>query len=316
MQLDRPELFARLEGSHSVLIAGAGGGFDVLSGLPLWFSLRAAGKRVHLANLSFSDLRGQPPRLIHPGVVQVRADSPGSDEYFPERTLCRWFQSIGEDVSVSAFEATGVLPLADAYRALVAQENVDTIVLVDGGTDILMHGDEAGLGTPAHDIASLLAVASVPVDERFVVCLGFGVDAFHGVCHAHFLENVAALQREEGYLGMVSLLPQMPEVARYLDAVAFAELHTPKRPSIVHASIASAVAGQYGDIHRSARTRGSELWINPLMSTYFAFEHKAVAKRLLYSDLLADTTSFAEVIVRLEAYGRTRPRKPWKPIPV
>jgi len=37
-----------------IFIAGAGGGFDVFSGLPLYFGLRAAGKKVTLANLSFS----------------------------------------------------------------------------------------------------------------------------------------------------------------------------------------------------------------------------------------------------------------------
>jgi len=316
VHLGRPELFARLARSQSVLLAGAGGGFDVLGAVPLWFSLRAAGKRVHLANLSFSDLRGQHPRTLHPGVVEVHANGPGNDDYFPERTLSRWFQSIGEDVSVSAFEATGVVPLTEAYHAVVAQKNVDTIVLVDGGTDILMRGDEAGLGTPAHDIASLLAVASLTGLQRLVVCLGFGVDTFHGVCHAHFLENVAELQREGSYLGMLSLLPQMPEVAHYLDAVRFAEQHTPKRPSIVHGSIASAAEGQYGDVQRSDRTRGSELWINPLMSTYFGFELVAVANRLLYRDLLRDTKTFQEVIVRLEAYGRGRARRPWQPIPV
>ncbi|MGC4121762.1 MAG: DUF1152 domain-containing protein [Myxococcales bacterium] len=86
------------------------------------------------------------------------------------------------------------------------------MVLVDGGTDILMRGDEAGLGTPVEDITSLSAVHGLGLGESIVACLGFGVDAFHGVCHAHFLENVAALSKEKGYLGVAALLPEMPEV--------------------------------------------------------------------------------------------------------
>ncbi|MFF7988525.1 hypothetical protein ACFZDG_01885 [Kitasatospora xanthocidica] len=35
------------------------------------------------------------------------------------------------------------------------------VLLVDGGTDILMRGDEAGLGTPEEDMASLAAVAGL-----------------------------------------------------------------------------------------------------------------------------------------------------------
>ena len=49
-------LFTELEGAQNILIVGAGGGFDVFCGLPLYFWLRNAGKTVHLANLSFSEL--------------------------------------------------------------------------------------------------------------------------------------------------------------------------------------------------------------------------------------------------------------------
>lgn len=46
-----PPLFAALASARRVLIAGAGGGFDVYAGLPLALALRAQGAEVHLANL-------------------------------------------------------------------------------------------------------------------------------------------------------------------------------------------------------------------------------------------------------------------------
>lgn len=46
--------FTELDHARIILLAGAGGGFDIFSGLPLYFGLRDAGKQVHLANLSFS----------------------------------------------------------------------------------------------------------------------------------------------------------------------------------------------------------------------------------------------------------------------
>jgi hypothetical protein len=52
--LHEPALFTRLRDARRVLIAG--GGFDVYAGLPLALALRASGKEVHLANLSFADL--------------------------------------------------------------------------------------------------------------------------------------------------------------------------------------------------------------------------------------------------------------------
>ena len=48
------------------------------------------------------------------------------------------------------------------------------------------------------------------------------LDAYHGVCHAHVLENLAALDRD----------------GAYLDAVEHARLHTATRTSIVNGQIA------------------------------------------------------------------------------
>ena len=53
----------------------------------------------------------------------------------------------------------GVRPLRAAYQWLVEELRVSAVVLVDGGTDILMRGDEVGLGTPAEDMSSLAAVS-------------------------------------------------------------------------------------------------------------------------------------------------------------
>src|SRR5690349_11958440 len=52
--LATPPLFAALAPARRVLIAGAGGGFDVYAGLPLALALWEKGVDVHLANLSFS----------------------------------------------------------------------------------------------------------------------------------------------------------------------------------------------------------------------------------------------------------------------
>lgn len=190
--------FQEIEKAQNILLAGAGGGFDIFSGLPLYFGLEAAGKQVHLANLSFSFLPPQQvtrePRLS-PSVIRVTADTPVLTDYFPERFLAEWFRQQGQEVSIYCFERTGVKPLLASYQALVKHLGVDTVILVDGGTDSLMRGDEAGLGTPQEDISSILSVNELEVERKMLACLGFGVDYFHGVCHAHFLEAVAELTR-------------------------------------------------------------------------------------------------------------------------
>ena len=298
----RLPIFAELEQSESILLAGAGGGFDIFSGLPLYFGLRTAGKRVHLANLSFSHLGAATGKQLAPAALEVTADSTVNTGYFPEYHLCRWFRQRGEEVPVYCFDRTGFKPLLEGYRAVVNHLQADAVVLVDGGTDSLMRGDEAGLGTPEEDIASIAAVDELDVPKKYLVCLGFGVDAFHGVCHAHALEAVAELNREGGFLGALSLVREMPEVRLYAEAVEAVFAAMPDCPSIVNASILSALDGHYGDHHRTARTRGSTLWINPLMTLYWCFRLEPVARRILYLDMVKRTRTRLDLMQAIEEF--------------
>ncbi|MFE0524655.1 DUF1152 domain-containing protein [Streptomyces sp. NPDC058954] len=296
--LTEPPFFTRLRDARRVLVAGAGGGFDVYAGLPLALALRSAGKEVHLANLSFADLYGLDLDVwLEADVAAVRPDTPARGDYFPERTLARWLEQQGLPATVYAFPQTGVQPLRAAYRALVAYlGGVDAVVLVDGGTDILMRGDEHGLGTPEEDMASLAAVNGMDeISQRLVACLGFGVDAHHGVNHSLVLENLAALDREGAYLGAFSLPRESREGALYLDAVAHAQRATPGYPSIVNGSVAAAVRGDFGDVRFTERTKDSELFVNPLMALYFCVDAVGLARRNLYLDRLENTALMRQI---------------------
>src|SRR5438876_16798 len=116
----RLPFFTALEPAQSILVAGAGGGFDIFTGLPLYFGLRALGKKVHLANLSFSHLDAATGKRLHPAVLEVTADAQVTSSYFPEFHLARWFRQQGQEVPIYCFDRTGFQPLAEAYRAVVA----------------------------------------------------------------------------------------------------------------------------------------------------------------------------------------------------
>jgi hypothetical protein len=299
-----------LEASQRILVAGAGGGYDVYAGLPIFHRLRALGKQVFLANLSFTYLRGTDAPELTPSLFLVDATARGDDLYFPERELARFLNQ-----SIYTFENVGAKPVGEAYHYLRNRLGLDAVVLVDGGTDILLRGDEASLGTPAEDMVSLAAVKDLDIQTRLVFCVGFGIDTFHGVCHAHWLENVADFIADGAFLGAVALRKNMPEVKFYLDAVVASELLTKDRSSIVNGCIASAIEGKFGNFHRSTRTKGSELFINPLMSLLWAFDLAAVARRNLYLDNLAETTSHKEVLYAIEQFHANVPHRPRKGIP-
>jgi len=308
-----PAIFEALEGRERVLAAGAGGGFDVYAGLPLALSLARRGQQVYLANFSFSHLHVLDMDVwAAPDVAAITPDTVGLDEYFPERALAGWLADHGFRPTVYAFPLVGVRRLRAGYRALVDRLGIDAIVLVDGGTDILMRGDEAGLGTPVEDATSLAAVAGLDeVPVRLVACLGFGIDAYHGVNHVQVLENIADLDRDGAYLGAFSVPGRSPEAQLYREAVAHAEAATPLRPSIVNGQIAAALAGRHGDVRFTTRTSDSVLFVNPLMAIYFTFDLAGLAARNLYLDRIENTVGIRQVASRIEAFrGEVATRVP------
>ena len=316
MNLFNLPLFTELEQAKTILLSGAGGGFDIFCGLPLYFSLKALGKTVYLANLSFSSLPNDQPRLS-PSLLKVTADTPRPRNYFPEQHLAAWFRQQGQETPIYCFENTGFKPLLASYQALVEELSIDTIILVDGGTDSLMRGDEIGLGTPHEDVASIAVVDELTIERKLLVCLGFGIDRYHGVCHAHVLEGIAELIGSGGFLGTFSLLQEMDEVIQYKEASEYVFQAMSEHISIVNSSIISALMGHYGDYHTSTRTKGSKLWINPLMSLYWCFRLPQVAKRIIYLDAMKQTNTYTDIMFLIEGLNsRGNNIRKWEDIPV
>lgn len=328
MKLDSVPLFEELSGSRSILLACCGGGFDVFGGLPLYFALRSAGKSVHLANFSFSLPEdafpfialspGYRERLIAPTLLAADADLAPQGSYFPEVYLARWFRERGEEVTVYTFATSGAAQLAQGYRTLAARLGLDAVVLIDGGADSLMRGDEEDLATPSEDIASIVSVDALDVPVKILSCVGFGVDWHHGLCHARAVEAAADLQADGGFLGLLSILPGMPESALFREACEYAFSRMPGQESVVASSILSAIEGRFGDHHAYERTRGGKLWISPLMSAYWSFRLDAVARRLLYpKDAILAARSIMEVTKAIFDFRRKLPAlRPRVPIPI
>ncbi|MFD6716070.1 hypothetical protein AMK25_19810 [Micromonospora sp. TSRI0369] len=220
-----PPLFAALAPARDVLIAGAGGGFDVYAGLPLALALWQAGKRVHLASLSFSELELLDRQVwVDEHVAAIRPETLSPDWYFPEGILARWL---------------------------------------------------AGRDLPS---------------------------TVYGVNHVEVLKNLAALDREGGYLGALSIPGSSREAMLYREAVAQAQAATPHRPSIVQGQIAAATGGACGDVRFSRRTGHGDLFVNPLMAIYFSVDLPRLAARCLYLDRVENTIGRRQVITRIEAF--------------
>jgi hypothetical protein len=306
----------RFEKAENVLIAGAGGGFDVFCGLPLYFSLKKAGKTVHLANLSSGALNFCDAENPVPALWRITPKT-GATKYFPEMHLSRWLSDRYGETPIYSIQTSGARPVSAAYGWLTRTLQPDCLILVDGGTDSLMFGDEAGLATPEGDAVSLFAAERLEgIEQKLLICLGFGVDTHHGVCHAHFLENVARLSRGDSFLGAWSVVHESEEFQLYREAFHFVLARLPHQPSIVNTSVIAAVSGNFGDWHSTERTEGSTLFINPLMALFWAFDLHAVARLNLYLDRISNTDTIEEVALAIETFRESLSRtRPWKSIP-
>jgi hypothetical protein len=195
--------------------------------------------------------------------------------------LSQWFfAERNEDVLIWCFEKTGASQLIKNYRELIKHLEIDCIILIDGGIDSLMRGDEPEVGTLFEDTLSLLAVSEmVTVPKRLLACLGLGAE--YEIGYAHLFENIAHLTKIGAFKGTCSLTSAMKSYQQYKDAVLHVFDQQPKFPSVICSSVISAVSGEYGDFHYVKRTHGSDLHISPLMPMYWFFDAPTVAKQSL-----------------------------------
>jgi hypothetical protein len=305
----------RLNRATNVLIAGCGGGFDVFAGVPLAAHLMAQGKRVVFASLSFTNLWLCGGERV--GETIWRIDQRAAEiPYFPEKWLAEWLSRREQLVPIYAFAKSGVRPLAAAYRSIIDRHDIDTVLLVDGGTDSLVFGDEPGVGSVVEDAVSLVAADHAAGEKTLLAAIGFGVDHYHGVSHYAFLENAAQLIRDDGFLGAFSLSQGSKEANAFLDLVEYANQRQPQHPSIVCNSIASALRGEFGDYHATNRTSGNELFINPLMTQYWTFQSAAVVRRMAYAGQLAETERAEDARRIIDLHREMTELRPFRPIPL
>ncbi len=301
MQLNLPFL-DRLANSKQILIAGAGGGFDIFSGLPIYFALRDIGKSVHLANYSFSDFGlvevvSQPERLANGLVLGAHGAINHALPYYPEGYLSRWFDEVrGDDVTVWMFNRTGVEPLAKGYRALVDHLKIDTLILIDGGVDSIMRGDEVGSGTMVEDSITLAAVSHIDLPVKILACVGFGTEVEEALCHFNALANMAALAKAGAFLGGCALTPQMEAFQLYEAASRYVWEQPGHARSHISTRIIPAVNGEFGDF-QLYEDGWSKVCLSPLMSLYWFFDVPAVTASNLLVPLIGKTQTTHEAIM-------------------
>lgn len=195
-----------------------------------------------------------------------------------------------------ALETRGVKPLFENYSKLCKKLGIDAIVLVDGGTDGLMFGDEEHLGTPLQDYTSIAAVHQVDGVRKYMGCIGYGID---DVSHNCFWDNVRQIQQVGGSLGTLQLDLSFQEAQQYCNAVDHANLYKPGDGSIINNAIACAIQGNFGCASMQKRTRAHTLQIESIMARYWFFKLDSLVSQTKYYPLIKDNVQENEVNVAI-----------------
>lgn len=304
-----------------VLVAGAGGGFDFLVGLPIALDLEERGHEVHLASYSFTELSAVRRATRHSEHLwEVSADSYlEQGDYFPERLLCRWYRERrGMEKAVWCLAREGVVPTRASYDALVGRLGIEAVVCVDGGVDGIFRGDEHDLGTPSMDSISVVAASLCKAARRIYACTAFGVEGAESeVCHAQALARMADLVRENALLGVGCPLRESSAGRLFLDAVAAIDGWLPPlRRSVVVSAVVAAMGGAFGPTAVHAKTVDRLPWLSPLTLLYWYFDAVAVARMKLFYAEAAESGTVADVARAIEAVRRRGPVSPPERIPI
>lgn len=288
--------FARLLADptvRTVLLCGCGGGFDFVHGLMLLPELRRLGKRVIVGSYSFGDPDriSNAPTVFEVGAVRVKrvsARSVAAKSYGPEvhaaAFLDERFPEHGPHEILAYYARDFTVPLLSRFYAeLVEQYAVDAVVLVDGGSDSLMAGDEEGLGDPLEDAVSLITVADLVGPRlKLLLTIGLGTDRFNHVSDASTLRAISELTRAGGFLGSLGLEPEGEPMRFYRALLEYLDARHSFR-SVLSNSILAAADGWFGreELPPSlfSRVRPGGLYLWPLMAMFFAFDVEKVVAR-------------------------------------
>ena len=307
-------ILARLEDARTVLLAGAGGGYDVMGCVPIALELATVGKQVHLASWGFLRLnrvlerRGEAPTS---GPVRVTSADAQEDEYTPEPWLARWLAENTElEPAVWCLPQSGVKSVKTCYEQLTGALDIDAIVLVDGGIDLILRGDESSIGTPAEDLTSLAAVRSLDVPTKLIACVGLGAELRDGIPHEQVFARIAELTALGGFLGPAGLRGHIECAGRYEEAVQYVFGHQQDvKRSHVHSVITRAMDGEFGAV-------AEHVWLSPLLPLMWYFDLDAVADTHLFLDELQWTETLLDVVRYIEGLRRGVDIRPKTSIPI
>lgn len=311
-----------LQKSKGILIMGMGGGFHVFSGIPIYITLEKMGIKSHLASFTHANW-DEIPRASNiipmaPGCVGITGNILQSSVNMPEMYLSSWFRDTkSQDVPVWTFKRDqSVTEYSKSLNILVKHLEIDTILLVDGGVDSIMTGDEECPGTMMEDSLTLAAVKNANVKNKLLTCVGFGTEIEENLSHYLALENMSKIIKQGGFYGSCSLVDFMDCFKQYKEVCEHVWNQPGHRKSHVQTRIIPAAEGEFGDYHMYPMEKKSDVFVSPLMNIYWFFNAEAAIFNNIIIPVIEEKESFFEAIQVGVPMIKNHVARPRRPIPL
>jgi hypothetical protein len=229
--------------NKNILILGCGGGYDIFCGLPLYFEL-INNNNVNLASFSFTNKNDLKKfESITQNCYKVNAKNHHIDDniYFPEYKLSKCINSniycINTHTTISIYE--------NAIRTLIIKDNIDIVIIADGGCDSILSGKEEDLATPVEDMMTVFVINKLKKEKNiydaYLICLGTTVELIN---KEDFKINLESIKEKNGLIYKISLKDNRDydPIKKYVDI--FKQCDTSK--SIINSSIIASIEGHIG----------------------------------------------------------------------
>jgi hypothetical protein len=300
--------------NETVILAGAGGGYDIFGALPIYHKLVKFSKII-LVNYSFTelDLVKKYAEEIMPYLYKISNNQNiilDNDDYFPEFKLAK---ELGNSSMYLFVDYPTCQSMINGYNKIIELEGnnntIDAIYLVDGGCDILLKGTEnCGLASFVEDMMHLKAVSYLKNINKKVVCaIGVNIDIAHGVTQLELDKRLDELKNQKILLDKWIFDKYDTAVKFYYDVF----MKSDPQNSIVQSLICAAVDGFtecYTPTYLKSRIKENIVPLTVQTKTMHFFNLEELAKTIIYLDIIQLDDSADEVdknveIFLLEKYG-------------
>lgn len=289
------DIASSLPEGKRILLFGVGGGFDIVSCLPLYYTLRMKGYDVELGNFSLVDF-GLFPSLgellpLEGNVYGTNGPVLGATDHYPEGHLTTWFKDgFDEDIHIWMIPRNDVHQTAKSMNAMVQQLDIGMIILCGAGARSIMMGDEEGCGEMLIPSIVLAATKQVEVPSiLFITGINTAGEKKSESLYST-MENIQALVFDNAHLGSCSLHKKMDSFVYYKSGYEHIVDQHMHAKSPIHEMIITSVLGGFGP----HKVFGG--FICPEMSVCHFFDAMTVANYNLIIPQLEAMNDYDEVV--------------------